>query len=113
MGKYTDAYNENQQLMGGALEACHVTEGFMTVHKNAISDGKLSAKEKEMISLGIAIAIRCEGCILAHVHAAVEAGATLEEIAETVDVAILMQGGPGVVYGGKAIAMAKEFLAGN
>ncbi|RLK63430.1 carboxymuconolactone decarboxylase family protein [Atopobacter sp. AH10] len=110
MGKYTDAFKENQQLMGGALQACHVKEGFMDVHKNAISAGKLSVKEKELIALGIAIAIRCEGCILAHTHAAVEAGATLEEISETVDTVILMQGGPGVVYSGKAIAMAKEFL---
>ncbi len=82
---------------------------FSELHKEAISDKKVSIKNKELISLGIAIAIRCEGCIIAHLDACKKAGVTLEEIYETIEVAILMGGGPSVAYGGIAAECAEEF----
>lgn len=57
-----------------------IAEGFATMHKATATDGALTAKQKELIALGIAITIRCEGCIACHVQDSLKAGATKEEI---------------------------------
>ena len=59
----------------------------------------------------ISIAARCDGCIGAHVAAALKAGASKQELVETIDVAVLMGGGPAVIYGTQALAAVEE-LAG-
>ena len=77
----------------------------------ASKDGALDAKTKELMAIAIAVATHCEGCILFHVRAAIKHGASREEVAETVGVAIEMGGGPAAVYGGDALA-AFDQLAG-
>lgn len=72
-------------------------------------DGHLSRKYKEMVALAIGIAVRCEGCIAWHVMEAKRNGATREEVAELIALAIQMGGGPSAVYGGKALAGYDEF----
>ena len=85
-----------------------VTRGFMAMHKVTSEPGALDTKQKELIALGIAITIRCEGCIACHVQDVLKAGATQEEIIETIGVAILMGGGPSIVYGQIAYNAMKE-----
>lgn len=80
------------------------------MHAAALKDGAISHKAKELMCLCVAISIRCEGCILDHLHHAINAGATREEIIETINTAILMSGGPAYVYGGKAIEAMDEIL---
>ena len=88
--------------------------GFGELHKNAMSPGILTTMEKELIALGIAIAVRCDGCIAFHVHDALNAGADRREITETIAVAVLMGGGPALMYGAEALdqfemaAMARD-----
>lgn len=85
-------------------------QGFGALHKASLADGALDSKTKELIALGIAITVRCDGCISFHVHDALTAGASKEEITETVSVAILMGVGPSVVYGGIEAMQATEQL---
>lgn len=87
-----------------------VTKTFVTLNNQAYEAKALDHKQKELIALGIAISVRCEGCITSHVNGAIEAGATMQELAETVEVAITMGGGPSMVYGGKALECAEEFF---
>ena len=84
-------------------------EGFMNMHQAATAPGALSKCTKELIALAIAITVRCDGCIACHVHDALEAGATKEEIVEAVGVAIMMGGGPSVVYGSAALDALNQF----
>lgn len=85
---------------------------FSSLHHSATgSTPNLDTKAKELIALGIAIAIRCEGCIAFHVHDALKSGATEAEIMETIGVAILMGGGPAVMYGCEALEALKQFEA--
>lgn len=72
--------------------------------------GVLDKKQKEFVALGIAIAVKCEGCILAHVKTCLSLGVTIEEIGAVVDVAVLMGGGPATVYGGKALEIASYLI---
>ena len=85
--------------------------GFDQLGRAALADGAMSRKSKELICLGIAISARSEDCIMYHVHDAICAGATREEILETIEVAILMGGGPAVVYGTKALHALEQFQA--
>lgn len=83
--------------------------GFATLHTTALADGALTTKIKELIALGIAIAVHCDGCISYHVHDALKAGATKDEILETIGVAILMGGGPSMVYGAEAFEALDQY----
>ncbi|MAY38566.1 MAG: alkylhydroperoxidase [Spongiibacter sp.] len=84
-------------------------QGFGALHEASLKPGALDTKTKELIALGIAITVRCDGCISFHVHDAMEAGASQGEIAETVSVAILMGGGPSVVYGIEAMQALSQY----
>jgi len=86
-------------------------EGFSNLHKASTKDGALTSKTKELIALGIAITVRCDGCIAFHVHDALKSGATSQEITETIGVAILMGGGPSVMYGCEALEALNQFMA--
>ncbi|MBN22613.1 MAG: alkylhydroperoxidase [Bdellovibrionaceae bacterium] len=83
--------------------------GFAQLHEKTIEKGALDSRTKELIALGIAITVRCDGCITYHVHDAMVAGASDEEIAETISVAILMGGGPSVVYGIEAMQAVEQY----
>lgn len=91
-------------------ESPKIAEGFVIMHKFAGQDGALLVKHKELISLGISIVIRCEGCIACHIQAALESGATKEEIIETIGVSVVMGGGPAIVYGDKAYKAMHEMM---
>jgi AhpD family alkylhydroperoxidase len=87
--------------------------GFARLHKKAIEEGALSSKVKEMMALAISIVVGCEGCIAYHVHDAVAAGATRQELLETIGVGILMGGGPGSIYAAHALDAVEQFLPGE
>jgi AhpD family alkylhydroperoxidase len=69
-------------------------QAFQAMHQALMKPGALSALEKELIALGIGLAVRCESCIFAHVKACRRLGATREQILEVIGVATLMGGGP-------------------
>ena len=85
--------------------------GFAQLHRQSVTEGALSTKIKELIALGIGIAARCDGCVAFHVHDAVRAGATTEEVLETIGVAVMMGGGPAAMYGCEAYAALQQFQA--
>lgn len=85
--------------------------GFARLHKKAIEDGALSRKTKELMALAISIAVRCEGCIAYHAHDAIAAGATRQELLETIGVAIMMGGGPASMYAAHALDAIEQFSA--
>ncbi len=60
----------------------------------AQGEGVLSVREKELISIGIAVITRCEDCIAVHTYQALEAGCTRAEILEAAGVALTLGGGP-------------------
>jgi AhpD family alkylhydroperoxidase len=85
--------------------------GYGALHQAAMGDGALSAKTKELIALAIAVTRECDGCIAAHARSAHRSGVTAEEVAEAMGVVILMNGGPGTVWGPRAYAAFEEFAA--
>ncbi|MCV7191678.1 carboxymuconolactone decarboxylase family protein [Mycolicibacterium brumae] len=86
-----------------------VYKGFSATSKAAMAEGALSTKVKELIALTIGVTNRCDGCIASHARGAARAGASKEEVAEALGVAILMNGGHSTVYGPRAFAAFSEF----
>ena len=85
--------------------------GFARAHASAVTEGALEPRVKELMALAVAICTHCEGCVAFHVHDAVRAGATHEQVTETIGVAIMMGGGPAAVYGAEALDALRQFEA--
>jgi AhpD family alkylhydroperoxidase len=85
--------------------------GFARLHRKAVEDGVLSTKIKELMAMAISIATGCEGCIAYHVHDAIKAGATRQELLETIGVAVLMGGGPASIYASHALDAIEQFTS--
>lgn len=63
------------------------------------SEGALTAKTKELMAVAVALTTQCSYCIEYHRRAAIKAGATEEELAETVMVAVAMKAGSAATHG--------------
>lgn len=110
MKNFPENYKEIGAWMGKlGVEIPEVMKNFGALHAATFKAGASDVKTKELVALGIAIAIRCDGCIAVHVHDAMKAGATKAEIAETISVAIVMGGGPAVMYGIEALQALSQF----
>ena len=85
-----------------------VIGAYAEMQRAAMAEGALSAKVKELIALAVAITRECDGCVAAHARGAARRHATEEEVSEAIGVAILLNGGPGTVWGPRALAAFKE-----
>ena len=99
-----EPYNELREAIPGVMSA------YSSLHVAAFADGALDAKTKELIALSIAITRECDGCIAAHARGAARRGASAEEVSEMIGVAIAMNGGPGTVWGPRALQAFHEFF---
>ena len=86
-----------------------VQAGFSALHKASMQDGALDAKTKELIALAIGVAARCDGCIGFHTQALIKLGTTKAELAEMLGVAVMMGGGPSLMYAGETMRAYEEF----
>ena len=83
--------------------------GFAAMRSAAHADGCLEPKTKELIATAISVAVRCDGCIAGHTKSAEKYGASREEVLETLSMAVLMGGGPSVVYAAQALEAFDQF----
>ncbi len=86
-----------------------VMKAFTGISQAALKAKALDTKTKELVAVAICVSIRCDDCIAFHVKAALEAGATREEIMETLGTAIYMGAGPSVMYAAHAVDAMNEF----
>ena len=76
---------------------------FGQLSRAAQKPGVVDHKTKELVALAISVATRCDGCIGYHARGAVRTGASRQEVAEILAVAIQMGGGPSVNYAADAL----------
>lgn len=91
------------------LGSPEVMKHFSAMATAATASGALDTKTKELLAIGIAVAIRCDGCIAFHAKAAMQHGATREEIMETMGLAIYMGAGPSLMYAAQAVEAFDQF----
>ncbi len=99
-----------REVRAGAPETM---KAFSALARAALEPEALDTKTKELLALGIAVAIRCDACIAFHAQAALEHGASRDEIMETMGLAIYMGAGPSVMYAAQAIEAFDQFSAGR
>jgi AhpD family alkylhydroperoxidase len=84
-------------------------KAFVDLHDAAMAPGALSPVTKELIALAIAVVKGCDGCIALHAKGAARRGASRQDVAEAIGVALLMDGGPASSHGPRALAAFDEF----
>jgi AhpD family alkylhydroperoxidase len=112
MGQYSDVIEDLRGPTRALRDAVPAAwNGFAQLHQAAVADGALAAKMKELMALAIAVVKHCDGCIAYHAKAAARRGATEEEVADALAVALLMDGGTASVYAPRALDAFREFAA--
>jgi len=93
------------------LGSPEVMKAFSGMAQAATKGGALDTRTKELIALAIAVAIRCDGCVAFHAKAAVQSGASRDEVMETMGMALYMGAGPSLMYAAQAVEAYDQFAA--
>ena len=110
--KIKQSIKDRKQLHLKLVGNAKTYDAFLELERKAFQQGALSKKSKELMALSISIVTKCEPCMEWHVQQAFLAGATDEEVYETIDVAIEMGGGPAAAYARYALK-ALEYHKAN
>jgi AhpD family alkylhydroperoxidase len=102
----TELTTHLRNLRSGAPE---VMKAFSSIANAALSAKALDGKTKELIALGISVAIRCDDCIAFHAKAALKQGASREEVLEALGMAVYIGAGPAVMYATHALDAFTQF----
>ncbi|MEO1967173.1 MAG: carboxymuconolactone decarboxylase family protein [Sphingomonadaceae bacterium] len=86
-----------------------VMQAFREMGAAAHEGGALDAKTKELLAVAISVAVRCDPCITYHVEVARKHGASREEIAETLGLAVYMGAGPSAMYAAQALEAYDQY----
>ncbi len=101
-------WNDYQKQLAAAIGEIgrlnpDTVRGYRMLSEASSKTGRLDAKTHELIALAVAVTLRCDGCITTHTSAAIKTGATREEIAEAVGVAISVNAGAALVYSARVM----------
>lgn len=77
--------------------------GYQTLSKAGAKTAQLDAKTRELIALAVSVTTRCDGCITVHTAEALKQGATREEVAEALGVAVALNAGAAMVYSARVM----------
>jgi len=81
---------------------------FWAFDKAAMTAGAISRKNKELMAVAVALTTQCPYCIDIHAKRAREAGATEQELAETVTVAAALRAGGAITHGTHAMGITVD-----
>ncbi|MCJ2182513.1 carboxymuconolactone decarboxylase family protein [Novosphingobium sp. 1949] len=116
MGFKSD-WNQDMKDMPGVVQ--NLVEGttpdfnkaFRGLQQAVFVENTLTVATKELIAVALAVAARCDGCIVYHVKAAIAAGCTRDELGDALSVAVMMGGGPSHYYSGRAMDAFNQLTA--
>jgi AhpD family alkylhydroperoxidase len=77
--------------------------GYQALSSAGKKTAHLDAKTRELIALAVAVTTHCDGCIAVHTAEAVKHGATKEEVAEALGVAVALNAGAAMVYSARVM----------
>ena len=110
MGEMRDALNQVGEAFGkfSKLTPDQVKK-FQELMEAVETKGALDPKQKELIAVALSVCAQCRWCIAFHVERALKEGATKDEILEAAWVAVLMGGGPALMYSQLVLKALNEF----
>jgi AhpD family alkylhydroperoxidase len=86
--------------------------GYRTLGEAGKRSNVLGPKIRELIALAVAVTVQCDGCIVVHTEAALQNGATEEEILEALGVAVNVKAGSALIYSARALDALKAKMEG-
>lgn len=95
MERLEEAGSVMSRLMQDMPDQLKSFAGFI---KAAEAEGALDEKTKHLMLCSLGVAFQCAWCIAVHVKGCVDAGANKEEILEAAMMAVVMGGGPKMMY---------------
>ena len=93
-------------LEGGTL----LTKRFFNMDTRCYEAGAIDAKTKEMLGLAASLVLRCDDCITYHLIRVVEEGGTKEELAEILDIGLVVGGSITIPHLRRAHEVIAELL---
>lgn len=76
-----------------------VVMGFSALTQGVLfEDGEISRVNQELIAVALAVYIKCEYCIAAHVYTALELGASPEAVLEAANISVFFGGGAALAH---------------
>jgi AhpD family alkylhydroperoxidase len=96
-----------KELMGRIGEMSKLSpdtiKGYQALSSAGQKTNHLEAKTRELIALAVSVTTRCDGCITVHTAEAIKLGATREEVAEALGVAVALNAGAALVYSARTL----------
>lgn len=94
MSNPVQEFNEYRSKMNDKLLADNnkIIKRIFNLDTNAYTKGALDEKTKELLGLVSSAVLRCDDCIKYHLEKSKEAGASKEEVMETLSIATLVGG---------------------
>lgn len=109
---WTEKLSDTQNQLRALNKAIPDTaKAFGALGKTVKEGGVLDFKTKEFVALGIAVATRCDSCIVLHVNTLIRAGASRDEVSDVLAMTVQMGGGPSMMYAAKALECFDELTA--
>ena len=94
-----DRLHEIETLLGDLQHSYpSETRAFLNFMQKAESGPALDMRTKELINVALSVAGQCQWCIALHVRHALDAGATRDQFMSAGFMAVLMHGGPALMY---------------
>lgn len=91
--------NKLKKLSDLEQHADKAMKAFQQLDKEALADGAIPKKYKELMAIAVALTTQCPYCLEIHKKHAIEAGATKEELAEVSFISAALRAGAAVVHG--------------
>ena len=112
MGRLDDFRAYRERMNARLLETGTVnTKRFFNLDTAAYRDGALDARTKELLGLVASLVLRCDDCIAYHVIRALEEGADADQLAETLDIGLVVGGSIVIPHVRRARELLDELLA--
>lgn len=103
-----EAYNEVLAKYANSAQ-----KRFFGLDQKTYEPGALDKKTKELLGFAVSLSLRCDDCILYHLIECHKAGVTSEELAETVQIGMLIGGSITIPHVRRAMKVWDEELGGQ
>lgn len=91
--------NNLEKLKDLNSQAPEAAMNFWAFDRAALAEGAIPKKQKELMAVAVALTTQCPYCIEIHRREAVKAGATEQELSETVFLTAALRAGAAVTHG--------------
>lgn len=106
--RYREKMNE-RILAAGTL----TTRRFFNLDSGCYREGALDVRTKELLGLTASLVLRCDDCVAYHLIRCVEEGVGEDEIAEALDVGLIVGGSIVIPHLRRARELLDELAAGR